>query len=107
MIVRQICYYNESDVYQALNNPIGLKANDLINGYILTDATYNEIQVKAFPGTKLEINGQKIVIGDIGIYNILYEEQVDILSIKVDLESIKRIQQFEDAFLIITAMRNS
>ena len=107
MIVRQICYYNESDVYQALNNPIGLKANDLINGYILTDATYNEIQVKAFPGTKLEINGQKIVIGDIGIYNILYEEQVDVLSVKIDPESVKRIQQFEDAFLIITAMRNS
>lgn len=107
MFVAQICYYNESDVHQALNNPIGLKANDLINGYILTDATYDEIQVKAFPGTKLEINGQKVVIGDIGIYNILYEEQVDILSVKVDPESIKIIQRFDDAFLVITAMRNS
>ena len=107
MIVRQICYYNESNIHQFLNNPIYLKASDLTNGYTLTDATYNEIQIKTFPGTKLEINGQKIVIGDVGVYNILYEENVDILSIKVENESIERIQQVDDAFLVITAMRNS
>jgi len=107
MVVKQICYYNESDIKQILNHPQNVTGEDLINGFILTDAIYNEIQIKAFPGTMLEINGQEVVIGNVGVYNILYEENMEILTIKVSSDSIKNIKQFDDAFIIITAMRDN
>ena len=106
MVVKQICYYNESDIYQELNYPKGLKASALINGLIFTDAIYDEIQIRAFPGTLLEVNGQSIVIGEIGVYNILYEENMKILTVRVESSSIKTIQQVEDAFIVITVLRD-
>ena len=106
MVVKQICYYNESDLNKELNNPSDLKGEDLVEGLIFTDAVYNEIQIRAFPGISVTINGQEVLIGEVGVYNILYRENLDIISVKIDRESLQKIQQFDEAFLVITVMRD-
>jgi len=106
MIVKQICYYDETGIKKNLNNPPELTAHDLTNGLLLTDIIYDEVQIKTFPGIFIEINGQEVIIGETGIYNILYKENVKILTIRVNPESVKLIQKNDDAFLIITAMKN-
>lgn len=102
MIVGQIRYYNESDK-ALLNQPLGLTAEQLINGTAF-DAIYNEIRVQTYPGTILTLNGEEVHIGEIGIYNILYPENVSIISIQVNRQSIEFIRDNKDAYLIITFM---
>lgn len=102
MIVGQIRYYDEGDK-DLLNQPLGLKAEDLINGKTF-DAIYNEIRIQTYPGTILTLNGEEVHIGEIGIYNILYPENVSISSIQVNRQSIEFIRDNKDAYLIITFM---
>ena len=102
MIVGQVRYYNDSDK-ALLNQPLGVTTQQLIDG-IVFDAVYNEIRVQTYPGTILTLNGEEVHIGEIGIYNILYPENVSIVSIQVNKQSIEFIRDNKDAYLIITFM---
>ena len=93
MIVGQIRYYGENN---ALNQPANF-AN-------LTGISYDEIRIKAYPGTIIKLNNETIHIGEVGVYNILYSENVKISSIEVDEASLNTINEIEDAYLIITFM---
>lgn len=103
MIVGQIRYYGDGN---SLNQLLytGTMQDDLIPDGI----TCTEIKIKAYPGTILYINGNdkesEIHIGEVGVYNILYSENVEISSIIVDETSLNAINNIEDAYLIITFM---
>ncbi len=103
MIVKQIKYYNEDDK-KFLNNPLDITAGQLASGVKFKDEgiVCDEIQIKTYPGTVLKINGEEIVIGEVGIYNILYREGVHITSLEVDPDSIEFIKNTALAYFIIT-----
>lgn len=95
MIVGQIRYYGDGN---PLNQP------EIFSN--LEGISYNEIRIKAYPGTIIKLNGETIHIGEVGVYNILYSENVKISSIEVDEASLNTINEIEDAYLIITFMAN-
>ena len=101
MIVKQICYYNESDK-KYLNNPLDLTAENLINGYEFRDLICNEIKIKTSPDIILHINGEEVHIGEIGVYEIPIREDVEVISLKVEAKSMQYIKEHDFSFLIIT-----
>ena len=103
MIVKQIKYYNEDDK-QFLNNPVDITAEQLASGVKFKDEgiVCDEIQIKTYPGTVLYLNGEEVIIGEVGVYNILLREGVHISSIQVDPESIEFIKNTALAYFIIT-----
>ena len=103
MIVKQIKYYNEDDK-KFLNNPLDITAEQLASGVKFRDEGIicDEIQIKTYPGTVLKINGETVIIGEVGVYNILYREGVHITSLEVDPESIEFIKNTALAYFIIT-----
>ena len=105
MIVKQIKYYNESD-QKFLNNPLDITAEKLISGSYFYTITCKEIKIKAYPGTVLTINGETVVIGEVGVYDILYRENTDIVSLKVDKESVEFIRDTDLAYFIITFIQD-
>ena len=105
MIVKQVKYYDEGEK-QFLNNPIGITAEKLVSGEYFNTITCNEIQIKTYPGTVLRINGEDVVIGEIGVYNILYRENMEITSLTVDKESIDFIKNTPLAYLVITFIQD-
>lgn len=105
MIVKQIKYYDE-DNKQFLNNPADITAAKLISGEYFSTITCNEIKIKAYPGTLLTINGEDVVIGEVGVYDILYRENVEIVSLKVNEESMEFIKNTPLAYLIITFIQD-
>ena len=105
MIVKQIKYYDE-DNKQFLNNPADITAAKLINGEYFSTITCNEIKIKAYPGTLLTINGEDVIIGEVGVYDILYRENVEINSLKVNKESVQFIKDTPLAYLIITFIQD-
>ena len=105
MIVKQIKYYDEGEK-QFLNNPVDITAEKLVSGDYFNAVTCDEIQIKAYPGTMLKINGEEIVIGQVGVYNILLAENTEITSLMVDKESIDFIKNTPLAYLIITFIQS-
>ena len=105
MIVKQIKYYNEDDK-QFLNNPPDITAEKLISGSYFYTITCKEIRIKAYPGTILTINGEQVVIGEVGVYDILYRENVDIVSLRMDKASAEFIRDTDTAYFIITFIQD-
>lgn len=105
MIVKQIKYYDE-DNKQFLNNPADITAEKLVSGEHFSTITCNEIKIKAYPGTLLTINGEDVIIGEVGVYDILYRENVEIISLKVNEESMEFIKNTPLAYLIITFIQD-
>ena len=105
MIVKQIKYYDE-DNKQFLNNPADITAAKLISGEYFSTITCNEIKIKTYPGTLLTINGEDVIIGGVGVYDILYRENVEIVSLKVNKESMEFIKNTPLAYLIITFIQD-
>lgn len=98
MIVKQIRYYNEDDK-QFLNSP-DISAEKLVRGDCFENIYCDEIQIKTYPGTILEINGEEVHIGETGVYNILYREGVSIHSLKLNEASIEFIRDTDNYFII-------
>lgn len=104
MIIDQIVYYE--DDYE-LNNPFGLTRNMLTSGILFKDIVCDEIQIKTSPGVILYINDKEILIGDIGIYNIMLEENMKIITLKVKSESLDYINNHKDSSLTITFIQKN
>ena len=102
MNVRQIVYYKD---FSLSNNPIGLNGKGLIGDFVLNNIVYDDIQIDAFPGAKLQINGQDIIIGDVGVYSIMYKEGVHIATIRVSQGTIDVMNQTGNKHLIITLLK--
>jgi len=105
MIVKQIKYYDE-DNKQFLNNPADITADKLVNGEYFNTIVCNEIKIKAYPGTLLVINGEEVIVGEVGVYDILYRENVEITSLTVNKESMEFIKNTPLAYLIITFIQD-
>lgn len=111
MIVGQIRYYGDGNSLNQFLHTSNIQ-DDLTpqNNLIPEGIICIEIKIKAYPGIILYINGDteenKIHIGEVGVYNILYSENVEITSIKVDGTSLNTINNIKDAYLIITFMAN-
>ena len=101
MIVKQIEYYNETK-HRSLNNPSDLNAEKLIEGYEFRNIVCDEIKIKTSPGVTLYINGEEILIGDAGVYEIPLRENVEVIAIRVNEESVKYIQEHDFSSLTIT-----
>ena len=99
MIIDQVIYYQ--DDYE-LNNPFGLTKDMLVSGILFNDIICDEIQIKTSPNVILYINNKEILIGDIGIYNIMLKENMKIFTLKVKAESLDYINEHKDSNLIIT-----
>lgn len=110
MIIKQYEYYHEpsetaSDTIGKKSNPIdksflnNISKEQLLKGIELT-APCNEIRINATPGVIFYINGEEVVIGEAGIYNILYEEKVSIIAIQVSEKT-----NFENVdYIVITLL---
>lgn len=96
MIVKQLEYYVPETNKDFLNN---ISQEELTRGLELKLA-YNEIRINAYPGTMFYINGETVMIGENRIYNILYQENMEITSVKVSKDSFESLD-----FLVITFMR--
>ncbi len=109
MIIKQIRYYDEGYENDSnkiskkeLNYPSDITAQKLISGEYFDEVRCREIQIRASSGTKLIINGRIVQIGDVEVYNILYDEDVLIGSLRVDADSIEYIKNDPKAYLVIT-----
>ena len=109
MIIKQIRYYDEgyegdlnNKSKKELNQPSDITAEKLISGEYFNGIRCKEIQIKTYPGTKLTINGEIVTIGDVGVYNILYRENVTITSLLIDPDSIQYIKNDPREFFVIT-----
>ena len=110
MIIKQYEYYHEpseitSDTIGKKSNPIdksflnNISKEQLLKGIELT-APCSEIRINATPGVIFYINGEEVVIGEAGIYNILYEEKVSIIAIQVSEKT-----NFENVdYIVITLL---
>lgn len=102
MIVKQFRYYGKEN-YQELNAPDTITEEELIAGSLFKDIICQEIRIKTLPGVILEINGETVLIGDAGEYDILYRENVQIITITFNPTSIELLKQNpKTAFFIIT-----
>lgn len=109
MIIKQIRYYDEGyegdlnkKSKKELNQPSDITAEKLVSGEYFKEIKCNEIQIKTYPGTKLEINNESIYIGETGVYNILYRENFHVYSFKIDANSIEYIKNNPKEYFIIT-----
>lgn len=109
MIIKQIRYYDEgyegnlsNKSKKELNQPSDITAEKLISGEYFNGIKCKEIQIKTYPGTRLTINGESVYIGEIGVYNILYRENVIITSFLVDPDSIEYIKNDPREYFIVT-----
>lgn len=109
MIIKQIRYYDEGYEDDSnkiskkeLNYPSDITAQKLVSGEYFDEVKCKEIQIRASSGTKLVINGRTVQIGDVEIYNILYNENVVITSLMVDADSIEHIKNDPREYLVIT-----
>lgn len=96
MIVKQLEYYAPETNKDFLNN---ISLEKLVGGLDIK-LSYNEIRINAYPGTIFYINGETVMIGETRTYNILYQENMEISSVKVNKDSFKNLD-----FLVITFMR--
>ena len=102
-MIKQISYYGDGN---KANFPEGLKKEELASGANFSNITCSEICINSEPRTKLFINGQEIVIGSTGFYNISADEHVEIYSIKVDEDSLNKMNSSSN-FLIITFIQKN
>ena len=105
MIIKQVKYYNENDK-KFLNNPVNLTAEQLIRGYHFANIICDEVRVLGFPGTILYINGEPIVIGNAGVYNLPITENAPVVSLRVEEASMNYIKNHDYASLVITFIVN-
>ncbi len=110
MKVKQIRYYGNGDSRNSLSNDgenrlsfnFETLEENFIDFELDNNNRYNEIQIKAYPGTEIEINGESILIGEIGVYNISYEDDIEITSLSVNKESLSHINDIQLAYIVIT-----
>ena len=99
MIIKQFKYYDED------NHSPNLTKASLINSSFLNGAEFDEIKIKALPGTIIEINGTQVVIGDTWLYEIPKRENIVIKTIKV-ISDFDLIDNNPKAYFILTGVQH-
>lgn len=105
--IKQFRYYGPAN---ANNSPISME--ERISTNVLTSTQYfsqftpiTKIGIQTLPGTKFYLNDLEcqnpIMVGYTGIYELDIEGVTEINSLSFDLESIMRINNLADAYLII------
>lgn len=84
----------------------GIETNALVGNTYFTNYTpITKIGLQTLPGTKFYLNDLEkqhpIIVGYTGIYELDIEGVAEINSLSFDLESINRINNLLDAYLII------
>jgi len=100
MIVKQVIYYSDNKG-KNLNT---ISYSDLTHNIEFSNLICDEVKIKTIPGTKITLNNESITIGVTGIYEILYDEKVKILSLSVDEKSANIIKNLTDGYFVATFM---
>ena len=107
--VKQFRYYNDESSETSRNYPskVDGKAVDYalyVNGQVF-GSCYPVLQlgVQALPGTKFYLNEavDPVIIGQTGIYELDLANGVQITKIQVDSQSMKKIRDNDNAYLLI------
>lgn len=98
MIVKQFKYYDENNHF-----PKSLTKESLMDGSFVKGMEFDEIKIKALPGTIVEINDIQVVIGDTWIYEIPKREKTVINRIKV-IDDFNLIESDPKAYFILTGI---
>ena len=101
MIIKQYRYYDNKNL-KALNNPANVTMEELASGVLFSGIECEEIKIRTLPGVSLTINGQSVLIGINGIYEIPYREKTVIQDLTISKESLDLINNNSEAFFIIT-----
>lgn len=112
--VKQFRYfrdYTEQEQSLSKNYPSNLNANELYAGRIFYDYTpITQIGIQGLPGTTFYLNDpmkqNPIIIGYTGLYELDLEGYAEINSLQFELESIRRIANSDNAYLIIDIIYN-
>ena len=112
--VKQFRYfrdYTEQEQSLSKNYPSNLNANELYVGRIFYDyAPITQIGIQGLPGTIFYLNDpmkqNPIIIGYTGLYELDLEGYAEINSLQFELESIRRIANSDNAYLIIDIIYN-
>ena len=100
MVVKQFKYYDENN-----HSPEDLTKESLITGTFLKGTEFDEIKIKALPGTVVEINGTAVVIGDTWNYEIPKRENVKISTVKI-IDKFDLIENNKKAYFILTGIQH-
>ena len=100
MVVKQFKYYDEDN-----HSPEDLTRESLANGSFLNGIEFDEIKIKALPGTTVEVNGTTVVVGDTWNYEIPKRENVVITTIKV-IGDFDLIENDSKAYFILTGIQH-
>lgn len=106
MIVKQFRYYGLGK-RKYFNQPedilVPSSKNEEPNCHLIEEPIEcTEIRINATPNTKFLINNRAVYIGDVGIYNIEYDEKVTITSVTLFEESLNYLNSLEDGFFVLT-----
>ncbi len=101
--IKQYRFYGANS---SRNQPINIKASDLVSGSFVSETSclpIVQLGIQALPGTRFYLNegSDAIVIGSTGIYELDQMNVTEISDIKFDAASIQLIQDNENAGLII------
>lgn len=98
--------YKKEEQSLSKNYPLELNANELYAGNIFYNYTpITQIGIQGLPGTIFYLNDptrqNPIIIGYTGMYELDLEGYAEINSLQFELESIRRIANSDNAYLII------
>lgn len=118
--VVQFRYFRDYEIKQEIegseslskNYPVTLSANDLYAGKIFEKYTpITQIGIQGLPGTIFYLNDRTkqnpIILGYTGMYELDLEGYAEINSLQFELESIRRIANSDNAYLIIDIIYDS
>lgn len=98
--IKQYRYYGESS---EKNQPKEINLDNLVNGSIFNNFPIIQLGIQTLPGTEFYLNNsiEPIIIGYTGIFELNLENQIEIIQIKFDKDSITNIGENPNGYLII------
>lgn len=99
--IKQFRYYNDAS---PKNNPIGLKAQDLITGRAFNNyLPIIQLGVQGLPGTRFYVNesGNSIIVGYTGIYELDSNLVYSIRKLSFDSTSLNLIANSDNGYLLV------
>lgn len=109
--IKQFRFYTENSTQ---NYPSEIRQNpitviDYINGGVFGDYyPISQLGIQTLPGTKFYLNNalDEIIIGSTGIYELELNDQTEITKIQFDAQSMKLINENNNAFLLVDIIYN-
>ena len=100
--VKQFRYYGENE--KEKNSPSDVKRFNFTDGSVFANTLpILQLGIQTLPGTRFFLNGSSdpIIIGSTGIYELDLSGEVEISKLEFELESLKRINEMQNGYLIV------